>query len=331
MSGTNHYQKKNKNPIAYQNKDIASKVFGEYLKEKSLSAYGLKIPKIKEVPPTNLPVIEANEMRIDNLFRLEDDSIALVDYESTYEYEDKIKYLNYVVRTLKRNNIIENLDKPIRMIVIYTGDIKPGTTKADLDAGCLQFTVEEVFLSELNAPEIEGNLTNKINAGSELTDGEQMQFVILPLMYAGKTEKQECIRRCFELAKKINETEMQIFLLSGLLVFTDKVIQHEDSERIKRWINMTKVGKLYEEEKLQAVKKVEEEKQQAIKAIEAEKKQALKEAKKEKKKAIREATKQTAVESSRKIARRMLQKGMSISEIQSFITNLSYEEIKALK
>lgn len=124
---------------------------------------------------------------------------------------------------------------------------------------------------------------------------------------------------------------MQIFLLSGLLVFTDKVIQHEDSERIKRWINMTKVGKLYEEEKLQAVKKVEEEKQQAIKAIEAEKKQALKEAKKEKKKAIREATKQTAVESSRKIARRMLQKGMSISEIQSFITNLSYEEIKALK
>lgn len=338
MSGINHKRKEEKNLIAYQNKDIASKVFGEKLKEKSLSAYGLKIPRIKEVLPTNLPVIEANELRLDNLFRLEDDSIALVDYESTYEYKDKIKYLNYVVRTLKRNNIIENLDRSIRMIVIYTGDVKPGTTKADLDVGCLQFTVEEIFLSELNAPEIEEKLTHKIYSGIELTEEDQMQFVILPLIYAGEKEKQNCIRRCFELAKKIDETETQIFLLSGLLVFTDKVIQHEDSERIKRWINMTKVGRLYEEEKQQAVRKVEEEKQQAVRKVEeekqqavrkveAEKKQALKEAKKERKKAI----KQTAVESSRKIARRMIQKGMSVSEIQSFITNLSYEEIKALK
>lgn len=47
---------------------------------------------------------------------------------------------------------------------------------------------------------------------------------------------------------------MQIFLLSGLLVFTDKVIAKEDSERIKRWINMTQVGRLYEEEKQEALR-----------------------------------------------------------------------------
>lgn len=125
-----------KNSITYQNKDVVSKIFGEQMKEKSLSAYGVKIPKIKEVLPTNLPVVEANELRLDNLFRLEDDSIALVDYESTYKYKHKIKYLNYIVRTLKKNDLIENIENPLRMIVIYTGDIRKGTTNPSLDAVC---------------------------------------------------------------------------------------------------------------------------------------------------------------------------------------------------
>ena len=84
-----------------------------------------------------------------------------------------------------------------------------------------------------------------------------MQFVILPLVYAGKAAKQQCIRRCFELAKRIESSQMQIFLLSGLLAFTDKVIAKEDSERIKRRINMTQVGRLYEEEKQEALRELE--------------------------------------------------------------------------
>lgn len=307
---------KQKNPITYHNKDVISKIFGENLKEKSLDVYGINIPKIKAVLPTNLPVVEANEMRLDNVFQLEDDSIALIDYESKYKYADKIKYLNYIVRTLKRNERIGKLDKTIRMIVIYTGDVKKGSTEPKLDAGCLQFTVEEVFLSELNAVKIEEALTERIEEERTLTDQEQMQFVILPLIYAGKEQKQDAIRRCFELAKKIRSSEMQTFLLSGLLVFTDKVIEKEDSERIKRWINMTKVGQLFEEEKQEALRKLEIEKNQEIKKLK-------KENKKEKKAA--------AKESARTIARRMLEKGIEPSEVWSFIPNLSYKDIEELK
>lgn len=314
---------KQKSPITYHNKDVISKIFGENLKEKSLDVYGIDIPKIKAVLPTNLPVVEANEMRLDNIFQLEDDSIALINYESKYEYADKIKYLNYVIRTLKRNELIGKLNKPIRMIVIYTGDVKKGSTEPKLDTGCLQFIVEEVFLSELDAVKIEEALKEKIENGGILTDKEQMQFVILPLIYAGKKSKQEAIRRCFNLAKKIRSSEIQRFLLSGLLVFTDKVIAKEDSERIKRWINMTKVGQLFEDEKQEALRKLEEEKNQEIKRI----KKEVKKIKKEKK----EAEKQTALESSRTIARRMLEKGMEPSEIWSIIPNLSYKEIEGLK
>ena len=46
---------------------------------------------------------------------------------------------------------------------------------------------------------------------------------------------------------------MQAFLLSGLLVFTDKVIRKDDSEEIRRYLGMTKIGKIIQKEIQQAV------------------------------------------------------------------------------
>ena len=81
--------------IAYQNKDITSKVLAENFKRKSFRVYGLDLPEIREVKPTNIPAVKANELRLDNLFELEDETVAIVDYESEYDQADKVKYLNY--------------------------------------------------------------------------------------------------------------------------------------------------------------------------------------------------------------------------------------------
>lgn len=108
---------------------------------------------------------------------------------------------------------------------------------------------------ELKSEEIETRLREKLKNKQALTEAEQMQFMILPLTYKGKAQKQECIRRCFELAKEIEQDEAQTFILAGMLVFTDKVVTKEDSRAIKEWIMMTKVGQLFEEEKIEAVKK----------------------------------------------------------------------------
>ena len=88
--------------IVYQNKDIEFKLMSETYKEKSFEAYGLNLPKIKEVLPTNLPAVSANEMRIDNLFLLEDDTLAIVDYESEDKVSNRVKYINYIGRIMQR-------------------------------------------------------------------------------------------------------------------------------------------------------------------------------------------------------------------------------------
>ena len=112
--------------IAYQNKDITSKVLAENFKGKTFRVYGLDLPEIREAKPTNIPAVRANELRMDTLFELEDDTVAILDYESDYDKNDKIKYLNYLTGVANRYQK-EKKDCPhLRMVVIYTGDISRG-------------------------------------------------------------------------------------------------------------------------------------------------------------------------------------------------------------
>ena len=47
--------------IVYQNKDILFRILGQTYKEKSFAAYGIDLPRIRTLLPTDLPKISANE------------------------------------------------------------------------------------------------------------------------------------------------------------------------------------------------------------------------------------------------------------------------------
>ena len=243
--------------IAYQNKDIISKVFAENFKDKSLQVYGLDLPKIVRVLPTNLPQVSANELRIDNLFLLEDDSVAIIDYESVCKPENALKYIGYIHRVAERYFKEGRTDIIIRMIVIFTADVKPVDAWTEFNLGALTLTIEPAYLSELDSEEIMEKLGRKVRAGEKLADEEVMEFIILPLTYHREKQK-EAIRRTIELAKGIEDEKTAVFVLSGLLVFSDKVIDKDLSQHVKEWIMMTQVGRLFVQETEQAVEKARE-------------------------------------------------------------------------
>ncbi len=205
--------------IAYQNKDITSKMLAENFKGKTFRVYGLDVPEIKQVTPTNLPVVKANELRLDNLFELADGTVAVVDYESDYDKADKVKYLNYITGIAGRYQK-EKADCPVlRMIVIYTGDISRKQVSCEYDIGAVKLNVEPAFLSELDGEEIYSRLKEKVGKGLLLTDEELMEFIILPLSYRKKEEKKRKVRETVELAVRIQDRNQQIFTLAGILAF----------------------------------------------------------------------------------------------------------------
>ena len=237
------------NPIAYQNKDIISKVFTELFGEKSLNVYGLDLPKVVELLPTNLPTVEAHEQRLDNLLKLEDGSYAIVDYESVYDENDMLVYLSYCVKVLNRYG----MNIRLRIVIIYTADVTRDEVKTVYENDGVSMKITPAFLSELDSAEIRQRVTDKIERGEPLTDSELMEFIVLPLTYKGKEKKQEAIREAISLAKRVPDEKTSVFLISGVVVFGDKVIDSETAEKAKEWIRMTKVGRAFELEKERAV------------------------------------------------------------------------------
>ena len=266
------------NDISYQNKDIVSKEAAEYFKNKSLSAYGLDVPRIVDVRPTNLPAIEANELRIDNLFEFEDGSIGIIDYESSYKnVKQKIKYLNYVIRILHRYQRDGTQLQKMRVIIIYTADVERKSVTPTYDIGCLQFSIEMAFLSELDVDRIAPKIRKKIMEGIPLDEEEQMQFVILPLAMKNKQDKINALHEGIELSKKIKDEEQGLRLLASMVVFADKIIDEDTSSEVRGWIQMTKVARIFEEEKKEAIRKLNEQYEKALGEKEEEKEKALKE------------------------------------------------------
>lgn len=235
--------------IAYQNKDILLKILSEAYKEKSFAAYGIDLPPIKEVLPTNLPRISADEKAMDNLFLLEDDTYVIVDYESVYKRRNKIKYLNYIARVMEKYFTDDAKEIRLRLIIIYTGDVE--TAEPILETDCITLRAEQAFLSKIPGDDEYNRIKSKIEAQEPLSDEDSMRLIILPLTPKGVDEKQEMIEKVIDLTDQIADTNQKIFILSGVIVASDKFIDKDYLEMIRRRIDMTKLGQLYEKEKIE--------------------------------------------------------------------------------
>ena len=250
-------RKRKTNGVAYQNKDIVSKLFAEAMKEKSLRVYGVHVPKVVGVLPTNLPTIEVNEQRIDNVFLLEDESYAIIDYESEYDEKNKIKYLGYILRSLRgligAGVSLEHI--VVRMIVIYTADVTPQQTNSVFDAYGIRLITEEGFLSEIDGDSTYCELARKIESNDALSDEEIMKLIILPLTYKGREEKQKNVEKVVELTQKIDNQNVRAYILAGIISFADKVIEDNLAKKIRGQLTMTKVGKIINDEINEAVEK----------------------------------------------------------------------------
>ena len=231
--------------IAYQNKDVASKTTSERLIGKSLAPFGLPDLRIVNILPTNLPAIESNELRLDNLFLLSDDSLAIIDYESEFSRENFVKYINYIGRVLKRYSLNKKLREiyEIRMIVIYTADVEVAQEIYDL--GGIMLKIEAAYLVNMNSNHIYQKLRFKIENREPLSEEELMELMILPLTAKGVEAKQEYIRKAAELARKLPNQNDVHTVIAGLLTFTDKFIEPIYAEKLRReTFMMTKIEQI---------------------------------------------------------------------------------------
>ena len=119
-----------------------------------------------------------------------------------------------------------------------------------LDVGCLKLTIEPGYLSKIHMDTVLPPIADKIQRGERLTDQELMLLVILPLTKQKKSAQRAALKEIVELAKQIADEDQQLFAISGALTFADKIVDSKYANQVKEWIMMTKVARLFEEEKM---------------------------------------------------------------------------------
>lgn len=244
--------------ISYQAKDILFKSLSELYKDDALKVYGIDdLPSIQGLLPSEFPQVRADEKRSDTLFLLEDDSILMLEFESNSRVlQNHLKYIDYGLRILNRYYENEKTIKKLRIVVVYTSDVVKANVS--LDAGDLKLSSKAVFLHEYSGDAILEEMKLKADEGEAFTHQELMKLSFLPLMYS-RYDRQEMIQKSVELAKKIEDEKSQLQVIAGILTATDKFIDEEYAKRVKGWLKMTKVGRAFEEDKQEAVRKAVEE------------------------------------------------------------------------
>lgn len=243
--------------ITYQAKDVLFKSMSSIYKDKALSVYGLNYPKIVEMIPSDLPEVKADEKRADSIFLLEDGSILLLEYESNRRVEENMfKYLDYTVRILRRYFDETKKFPKIHIAVIYTAEVKSALQTVSF--GDITINSQSVFMANFDGDNTFEEIKHKIKCKEKLSSEEKMKMILLPLMNT-KKHKQHIIEESIELVKSIDSEEDQLALIAGILTATDKFIEKNYAKKVREWLTMTKVDKIYQEEKEKAVAQATEE------------------------------------------------------------------------
>ena len=159
--------------VASQSQDILWKRLRPLLGGRSLRSLGIEAPPATAVLPTELPEVSIRMHVIDYLVELADGSCLHLEFQSTSQPDDLVRFLLYDARLYERDR------KRIRTVVIYTGGVRQAPH--DLDAGCLRYQVENVYMSGLDGDRHLVALKQRAATAGLMAD-DALEIAVLVLM-----------------------------------------------------------------------------------------------------------------------------------------------------
>ncbi|WP_153724308.1 hypothetical protein [Heliorestis convoluta] len=226
--------------IAWQSKDIVLKAVAETFKGKSLEVLGIDVAPVVEMLPTALPVVEAKEKRIDFVFKLADNTLLHLEFQTTIPDDELRRFAYYGARIVERHAL------PVHTAVVYAGKINRAPER--LVMGSLNYQVSNVFMSDFNGDEELRILKEKIERGEKLDDLDMQKLIFLPMMFSQKKDEAALAVEAVELAKQIESEVLQAFTVACIVAITDRILPDEVKKRILEVLKMTKIEQWIREE-----------------------------------------------------------------------------------
>lgn len=226
--------------ISGHNNDIIMKATAEMFKDKTLEVLGLKTAKIRDIMPTVLPVVEAQEKRLDFVFLLEDETLLHLEFQTTVP-EDLLRRVAFY-----GTRIVAKHDRDVHTAIIYSGRIESAPNR--LHKGSLTYQVTNVYLKGMNGDKEYLRIKIKLEQGEALEQTDLLKLIFLPLMKSTKSEAEMAVQAA-ELAKATNN-QYTSFVIGAIVAITDKFLPEEYKKRLLEVLRMTQIEQWLREEAL---------------------------------------------------------------------------------
>src|SRR5437868_3419639 len=160
--------------VARQSADIVLKLIAAALGGDLFARFDVPLPPIVEALPTELPRLEVRTQQTDQLFRLADESILHLEFQTTLRRGDLLRFADYSL------DVCQRYEQPVWTVVLYGAGIHsaPDTWQS----GSQNFRVQNVLVGQEDGDAVLRRLHAKAARGEPCTASDRVDLIFSPLM-----------------------------------------------------------------------------------------------------------------------------------------------------
>lgn len=247
--------KKERYFIHWNNKDIVQKVLfnGFPIGTRPLEIFNIITAEVKYVENTEIVAVRTKDDAADCLFRLTDNSLLHIEFQSSFSKNDIRRFCEYDSYLYNKNKDVEK----IKTVVIYTNQINPDNVESFFDAGSLVYKVEPIFLRKRSGDQSFEQIKGMIESDSNifLSPQEELELIYNPLMN-NKDSLNDRVNQISNLMKKLKDERVRFRVLGTILAFHIKEMNETTLNNLWEVLSMSAVFEKFKKEVLgEATKK----------------------------------------------------------------------------
>lgn len=160
--------------------------------------FGVPLPPIVDALPTELPQLEVRTQHTDQLFRLADDSILHLEFQTTQRPGDLTRFAAYNLAVFQQHG------HPVFTVVLYGAGIH--SAPDSLEAGSLTFRVRNILVGQEDGDAVLRGLQEKAAHGEPFTAADRVDLILSPLMRQSRPTA-DALRAAVPLVNRLPESQ----------------------------------------------------------------------------------------------------------------------------
>jgi hypothetical protein len=186
--------------VARQSADIVLKLIAAALGGDLFARFGVPLPPIVDALPTELPQLEVRTQHTDQLFRLADDSILHLEFQTTQRPGDLMRFATYSL------DVCQRYGQPVWTVVLYGAGIRsaPDTWQS----GSHTFRVQNILVGQEDGDAVLQRLHEKATRGEPFTATDRVDLILSPLMRQSRPV-QDVLREAAPLTQRLPEAQQE--------------------------------------------------------------------------------------------------------------------------